>query len=140
QVVLPMDTTIDFANFNPKQEASSYLKVTISKLYRVNGTTAQMSGVKPDVVLPDPPKAETQRESDEPFVLPPTPIAANKYYTPLAALPVAAEQSIAKQAMSATAFFRASPATVRDRKALRDRPLNLDELVVEKKAGMTGTS
>src|SRR5258708_3467432 len=100
QVVLPMYTSLNLDTYNANATAASYLKVTISKLYRVNGSTAQVSGVKPDVLLPDPPAAQSLREADELFVLPPTPIPANKYYLPLPALPLAAEQAIATQAMS----------------------------------------
>jgi carboxyl-terminal processing protease len=136
-VVLPMDTTLDLAHFDPHTVASSYLKVTISKLYRITGSTAQMSGVKPDVLLPDPPEAQTQRESDEPFVLPPTPIAANKYYTALPALPVVAEQAIAAQVMSGSDYFKgAVPAAQPGKKVLRDYSLNLDEIVAEKRAAL----
>ena len=143
QVVLPMDTSIDLSRFDPTATASSYLKVTISKLYRVNGTTAQMSGVKPDVLLPDPPQARSQREADEAFVLPPTPIPANKYYQPLPALPVAAEQAIAAQAMGASTFFHGAAAggngavtAGHEAKPARDYSLLLDDIIAEKrKAG-----
>jgi carboxyl-terminal processing protease len=134
QVVLPMDTTIDLSNFNDKTTATSYIKVTISKLYRVNGTTAQASGIKPDIALPDPPEAIVQRESGEPFALSPTPIEANKYYHPLAALPVAAELDIANQAMEASDYFRrARQAGGTVKKTARDRSLNLQDIIAEKK-------
>jgi carboxyl-terminal processing protease len=134
QVVLPMDTSVDLEHFNPQAFASSYLKVTVSKLYRVNGSTAQMSGVKPDVALPDPPAAETQREADEKFVLPPTPIPANKYYLPLPVLQVVDERVIAEKAMGGISFFAAaSAATGPEKKVVLDRPLNLDELIAEMK-------
>ena len=134
QVVLPMDTTIDLTNFNGQATASSYIKVTISKLYRVNGTTAQASGIKPDIALPDPPEAMVQREADEPFALSPTPIEANKYYHPLPALPLAAEQEIATRAMAANDYFRlARQAGGSANKAARDRSLNLQDIIAEKK-------
>jgi len=146
QVVLPMDTTVDLEHFNPESTASSYLKVTISKLYRVNGTTAQMTGVKPDVVLPEVPGARTQREADEAFVLRPAPIAANKYYTPLPALPVTDEQAIAEKAIAGNAFFKpgAEPGhdgtgrrkrwTDAEKTEFKDRSLYLDDLVAEGRA------
>jgi carboxyl-terminal processing protease len=133
QVVLPMDTTVDLEHFNPQAAASSYLKVTVSKLYRVNGSTAQMSGVKPDVVLPDPPAAETQREADEKFVLPPTPIPANKYYLPLPVLQVVDERVIAEKAMGGISFFKEAHEVMPDKKVVRDQPLNLDELIARMK-------
>lgn len=135
QVVLPMDTSIDLEHFNPQTQASSYLKVTISKLYRVNGSTAQMTGVKPDVSLPDPPTAETQREADEKFVLPPTPIPANKYYLPLPVLQLNDERAIAEKAMNDIPFFKETRVATPDKRTVRDRPLNLDALIAEMKTG-----
>jgi carboxyl-terminal processing protease len=137
QVVFPMDTTIDLEHFNPQMKASSYLKLTISKLYRVNGSTAQTSGVKPDVTLPDPPGSETQREADEKFVLPPTPIPANKYYLPLAPLPVAEERAIAEKAIGGMPFFKTAQQVSPEKKAIRDQSLNLDELIATLKTART---
>ncbi len=140
QVVLPMDTSIDLETASPQREASAYLKVTISKLYRVTGSTAQKTGVIPDVVLPDPPAAQTQREADEVFALTPSPIPANKYYLPLAPLPVLDEQTIATKAMGANSFFKAGAAAAhdeatqhqyhrREKAEVKDRSLNLDDLI-----------
>jgi carboxyl-terminal processing protease len=137
QVVLPMDTTVDLATLNRKEEAASYIKVTISKLYRINGTTAQFSGVIPDVALPDPPDADIHREADEAFALPPTPIEPNKYYHALAPLPVAAEKSIATQSMSESAFFRTAVGIPKaSKEEWRSYLLNVEELVKEKKAAV----
>ena len=134
QVVLPLDTTIDLTKADAGKQASAYIKITTSKLYRVNGTTAQVSGVRPDIRLPDPPEAATERESDEPFVLPPSPIEANKYYRPLSPLPVAAEQKIADRAIAGSAFFRKTAAAHKPVTPPRiDLPLNLDDLIAAKK-------
>lgn len=135
QVVLPMDTTIDLANFNPKAEASSYIKVTISRLYRVDGRTAQVSGVVPDISLPDPPEAMTQRESSEQFALPPITIAANKYYHQLSPLPVAAEQAIAGKILDASPYFRyARGAHKPARPAAKDHSLDINDIIAERKS------
>jgi carboxyl-terminal processing protease len=135
QVVLPMDTTVDIATLNPKTEAASYIKVTISKLYRVTGATAQFSGVIPDVALPDPPEADIHREADEAFALPPTPIEPNKYYRALPPLSVAAEKSIATQSMSTNTFFKQVTGFTRPAKAAwRSYSLNVNDIVREKKA------
>jgi carboxyl-terminal processing protease len=141
QIVLPLDTTVDLANLDPKKEAAGYIKVTISQLYRINGTTAQVSGVKPDISLPDPPEAMTERESDEPFVLKPAPIEANKYYHPLPPLPVAAEQTIANQAIANSLFFRKTSATATPGKPeQKDLSLNLGDIVAEKKKSVPGSA
>jgi carboxyl-terminal processing protease len=135
QIVLPMDTTIELATLNPKAEAASYIKVTISKLYRINGATAQFSGVIPDVALPDPPDANAHRESDEAFALPPTPIEPNKYYRALPPLPVAAEKTIATTSMSTNEYFRQAAGFKKaDNPAWRRYSLNVNDIIAEKKA------
>jgi len=134
QVVLPMDTTIDLNTYNGQAQASSYIKMTIEKLYRVTGNTAQRTGVQPDVTLPDPPDALAQRESDEKFALPATTIAANKYYQPLAPLPVAALQAVARKAMDSSSFFReASQHPLPAKKPAQDLSLYLDDIIAVRK-------
>jgi carboxyl-terminal processing protease len=135
QIVLPMDTTIDLDNYKGQGEASSYLKVTISRLYRVNGTTAQMTGVQPDVLLPEPLQAFAQREADEKFALPPSIIEANKYYRPLPPLPVAAVQAAADKALAADSFFRKvlHPVSGAGKAAPADVDLYLDDHARESK-------
>lgn len=66
------------------------LKITNGKLYRLTGETAQLNGVKPDVVLPDAFDAVDYRERFSPTALPADKIDKNNYYKPLPALPVAA--------------------------------------------------
>jgi carboxyl-terminal processing protease len=130
QVVLPMDTSVDLSTYNGQTKATSYLKVTISKLYRITGSTAQRSGVQPDILLPEPPDAETEREADEKFALPSTPIEPNKYYKPLAPLPVSAAQAVAKRAIDSSAFFteaRKRPPSIRHPD--KDISLYLDDII-----------
>jgi carboxyl-terminal processing protease len=107
QVVLPLDTTINPHEPEAKPvEASSYLKVTTSKLYRVTGETAQFKGVKPDILLPDATLKSTEKEAAEPFALRPDTIAPNRYYQPLPSLPLAALQETAATAMAANPYFK----------------------------------
>ena len=87
QVVLPMDTTVTPENFGEKHTENN-LKLTVSKLYRVNGSSAQFKGVKPDIILPDLLDAYITKEADEPNALKPTAIDANKYYVPYTFLPI----------------------------------------------------
>jgi carboxyl-terminal processing protease len=134
QVVLPMDTAVDLSTYTGQAQASSYIKITIEKLYRVTGNTAQRTGVQPDIILPDPPDALTQREVDEKFALPATTIAANKYYQPLAPLPVAAVQAVARKAMDSSSFFReAGQHPVPAKKTAQDLSLYLDDIMAERK-------
>lgn len=57
QVVVPLVANFDFEKYAPDSKQSDatkdFLKITMGKLYRVNGKTAQNTGVVPDVYLPD---------------------------------------------------------------------------------------
>jgi carboxyl-terminal processing protease len=130
QIILPIDTTISLETYNGKREAASYIKLTTSKLFRINGTTAQANGVKPDILLPDLTDATPEREVNEKYVLPASVIDANKYYKPLAALPVAAAESVAKKEMATSAYFKYVQQYLDYSKtagAKKDIPLFIDE-------------
>lgn len=76
------------------------VKITIGKLYRLTGKSAQMDGVKPDIVLPDAFDGLEFREKFSQNALPSDTAKANIYYKPLKALPVAelAQKSAARVA------------------------------------------
>lgn len=95
QVVLPLDTNIDLQSQQTFKPAESFLKLTVERLYRVDGTSAQGTGVQPDILLPVPTGAVFQRESASPFALAATRIDANKYYRPYPPLPIADLQQFA---------------------------------------------
>ena len=118
QFVLPLDTNVNMEKYNASRQADAYLKITMSKLYRVNGTTAQFTGVKPDVELPDFLQADPQRESNEDFALQPTSIDPNKYYQPYHPIGVSALQAIAKNEVDTIVFFKYLEAYVRQYKLL----------------------
>ena len=106
QVVLPMDTTIDFSKNPGDVKSDSYVKVTVAKLYRVNGTTAQAKGVQPDIVLPDILDADPQREADNDHVLITQPIEAAKYFQPYPAMNLDALRTFAAKMADSSAQFR----------------------------------
>ena len=89
QVVFPMDTTVTHENID-QIKTENYLKITVSKLYRITGSTAQFKGVQPDIVLPDMLDAYITREANAPFALRPDVINANKYYDAYPPLPLGA--------------------------------------------------
>ena len=62
--------------------AANFIKITVDRLFRVNGTSAQQIGVVPDIFLPDYTETQTEREKSLPFSLANTSIAGNKYYRP----------------------------------------------------------
>jgi carboxyl-terminal processing protease len=106
QVVLPMDTTIELDKDISKIKTDSYFKVTVSKLYRVNGTTAQANGVQPDVVLPDMLEAHAERESDNPYVLISPAVEANKYFKPYPLMNIDNLKALAQQKINASSYFQ----------------------------------
>jgi carboxyl-terminal processing protease len=108
QIVLPLDTTVNIQAYNGKTQAASYIKLTTFRLYRVNGTSAQIKGVIPDIMLPDPTEAGSkQREANEKFALQSSPVDANKYYTPLARIPFTDPLNTAKHELDSSAYFKA---------------------------------
>ncbi|OQP67185.1 hypothetical protein A3860_02150 [Niastella vici] len=136
QVVLPIDTTINLENYNGKAATSSYIKLTTSKLFRINGTTAQAHGVQPDVLLPDLTDATPEREANEKNVLPASTIDANKYYKPLPPLPVAAADAVAKKEMASSAYFKYVQQFVEHAKAAvakKDYSLYIEDAWLEKR-------
>jgi len=68
--------------------AKDIVKITTGKLYRLNGETAQLNGVRPDIVLPDAFDGLDYREKFFPFALASDMVTKNGYYKPLVALPV----------------------------------------------------
>ncbi len=86
QQMFSLDT---FSKKPPKAgNEKDMVKITTGKIYRLNGASAQLNGVKPDVELPDAFDALDYREKFSPFALPSEPVAKNNYYKPLASLPV----------------------------------------------------
>lgn len=131
QIIFPMDTTVTYENFT-KRQTENYIKITISKLYRVNGTTAQFTGVQPDIVLPDVLEAYITKESDEPMALKPDVIDANKYFQPYPPLPVATLAAAAKQDVDTSAYFAGLQkllAVYKQKKLKRDVLLTLSSFI-----------
>jgi carboxyl-terminal processing protease len=129
QVILPLDTAVTFENINSIQ-TRNYLKLTISKIYRVDGTTAQFSGVQPDILLPDATDAFISRESDEPFALRPTNINANKYYKPYPPLPISGLAAGVKTEIDTSSYFNTVRKLITDskqQKREKDISLNIKE-------------
>ena len=133
QVVLPMDTTVTRETITQKH-TENYLKVTVAKLYRVTGTTAQFKGVKPDIIIPDILDAYTTKEADEPNALKPTTIAANRYYTPYTPMPLKTSLQGIQNSVDTGKYFdavKAFIATSRQKKDLKDIPLQINDAIAE---------
>ncbi len=140
QVVFPMDTTVTYENFT-KRQTENYIKITIERLYRVKGTTAQFTGVQPDIMLPDILDAYISKESDEEFALKPNLIDANKYFQPYPPLPVATLAAAVKQEVDTSAYFsevKNLVAAYSQKKAPKDVSLMLASFIADNNEHTTG--
>ena len=136
QIVLPMDTTIDLGTDISNIKSDSYLKLTVSQLYRVNGTTAQGKGVQPDVVLPDMLEAHSQHEADNPYVLISSPIEGNKYFKPYPSVALDNLRVLVKNKIDGSAYFQQLKNYIEYEKAAnqkRDVSLKLSDWIEEEK-------
>lgn len=86
QVILPMDTT---GTISKTTKYDSYVKVTNSKFYRVDGSTNQWKGVVPDIELPDVYSTEKFKEKGTISALKPD-MSRAAIYQPLQAIEIGA--------------------------------------------------
>lgn len=107
QVVLPLDTTVSLSKSNASAVADGYVKISVSSLYRITGKTAQITGVQPDVLLPDMLAAMAKNEANEPLAIQIPSIEANKYYKPLSAIRTDNLKKIADSAVNHWPVFTA---------------------------------
>lgn len=132
QTIMPLDTAAANGGAQAGDKSDNFLKLTISRLYRVTGNTAQITGVIPDVKLPEALDAKPDREADNKTVLPAQPIEANKYFKPFAPLNLSQLQSIANTEMQGSVYFKKLAKYLADTKlALVPKDINLtlaDEL------------
>lgn len=70
---------LDEVNMSGKDEKFGSLKITIQKFYRINGTTTQLLGVTPDVILPDRYRYLKYGEKESKFALSSDKIAKANY-------------------------------------------------------------
>lgn len=105
QVVLPLDTLFDEKHLERMKTADNFIKITVERLFRVNGTSAQRTGVIPDIYVPDLSEAQSEREKSLPFSLPNISIEGNKYYRPYPALAVEPLKSFSKSFSDTSRFF-----------------------------------
>ena len=105
QVVLPLDTLFDEKHADRIKTADNFIKITVDRLFRVNGTSAQRIGVVPDIFLPDYTETQTEREKSLPFSLANTSIESNKYYHPYPPISIEPLKSFSKAFMDTSRLF-----------------------------------
>ncbi|HEY8400130.1 MAG TPA: carboxy terminal-processing peptidase [Cytophagaceae bacterium] len=137
QIILPVDTTVNInsPNFSASNSRYGYLTVTIHKLYRITGKSAQIKGVTPDVYLPDIYETIDYRESIYPTALPYDSVVKKIYYTPLAKLPVDPISVNSKTRINNQEEFTAIQQVInlklKEKATTNTYPLNLKDLRVK---------
>lgn len=98
QVVLPLDPAFNmtFQNWDEVDESFGFLKITLSKYYRITNQTHQKEGVKPDVNIRDYYELYEYGEKFNPTALEKDEVVKKVYYTPLPKIPSASLQSDSK--------------------------------------------
>jgi carboxyl-terminal processing protease len=104
-VVLPLDTLFDEKHVERMKTADNFIKMTIDRLFRVNGTSAQQTGVIPDIFLPDFSEIQSEREKSLPFSLQNISIDANKYYHPYPPIATDPLKTFSKAYTDTSQFF-----------------------------------
>jgi carboxyl-terminal processing protease len=87
QQILPVDTTMRSLR-GSKDKLTGFIALTVLKLYRVTGKTAQLTGVKPDIEFPDLYDYLNYNEKSMAHALPSDSVSKKIYYTPLPPLPI----------------------------------------------------
>jgi carboxyl-terminal processing protease len=87
QRLFPLDPNQPEPSLSAVKTGTGYATITVEKIYRVTGKTAQHIGVVPDVDLPFIRHGGLIRESQMPFALRADSVQRKTYYKPLSALP-----------------------------------------------------
>ena len=74
-----VQTLVDLNRFTRAREPQGQLKLTIAKFYRVNGSSTQHRGVRPDIAIPSVVDSDDIGESSQKNALPWDEIAAARY-------------------------------------------------------------
>jgi carboxyl-terminal processing protease len=101
QQVLPLDTN----KIDASKKYEDFVKVTLNKFYRVNGSTTQWKGVVPDILLPDLYGMDDYKEKSNASALLPDNSKPGMYQA-LPALPVAMLAAKSKQRTDANVYFK----------------------------------
>ncbi|MEO0898809.1 MAG: carboxy terminal-processing peptidase [Bacteroidota bacterium] len=107
QVIMPIDAyKYDFESLNQNLKSSpAYLKVTTSMIYRVDGSSHQGKGVKPDIVLPNIYDELGVHESQYASTLETSSIEKKGYYFPANPIPVEKLQEFSKKRIEQSSSF-----------------------------------
>jgi carboxyl-terminal processing protease len=108
QLIMPLDTTVNPLTLDLKnsKSLSGAATITMSKLYRIKGNSAQAKGVQPDISLPDIYDDYIERELSYRTALVNDSVNKKVIYYPLPALPVSTLASLSKKRISEDMNFQ----------------------------------
>lgn len=106
QIFMPLDTNFIPGNKYADIKKNGWLKITTGLISRVTGKSAQLTGVEPDIYLPDILETLNEREKDEVNPLPVKPIEPNKYYKALQAKNLAPLRQKLEDYISGNPYFK----------------------------------
>jgi carboxyl-terminal processing protease len=101
QQVLPLDT----GRIDETKKYDDFVKVTMEKFYRVNGSTTQWKGVVPDIILPDVYEGDDYKEKSNASALQPDNSKPGAYQA-LPVLPAAMLAAKSKQRIETNTYFK----------------------------------
>ncbi len=130
QIVLPLDTLVEKSTAQPTE----FLKLTVSRLFRVTGSSAQQSGVVPDFNVADFSSMSSQSEKTLPYSLPPGQAESNKYFHAYPVLPLPALRQFAKEYSDSSKFLKRAAIdldSLADIDNPRDEVLNLSTVLAD---------
>jgi carboxyl-terminal processing protease len=84
----PLDPKVNINSLKMDKSNLGFGKITINKIYRITGRTAQRVGVMPDILLPDIISQLKFREAYLPLALPSDSVQKKTYYQALQLLPL----------------------------------------------------
>lgn len=96
----------DIYPLSAANSVDGFAKLTMMKLYRPTGKSAQQKGVQPQVLIPDIYGIGRQREEDERFALPADTVAAYKYFKPMKVLAAGSLQQKSDARVAASVKFK----------------------------------
>lgn len=137
QLVYPMDTTVEMEQMHNYKNNGAAIKITNLQIFQVSGKTAQLNGVIPDIVLPSTTDIYDKKEASEPFAIPSTMIAANKFYTKLTPIDIQSLKQKAKTFENEDNYFESLTkyiAVQKADKAIADREINLETTIKKYKS------
>lgn len=88
QVIIPMDTTLNLNAPNKREKQTDFVKITVEKLFRLDGNSYQGEGIIPDITITNPQAVFYEKESDYPTALKNDSVYKRPIYDQLPALPV----------------------------------------------------